>query len=195
MASVNLLKMVVNLVKGAWRRLYLPRGEFVRTGLSQGYHDTDEVFLSTSFSLLVDFVDCEVASLLNDGTETKKAGEEALLAMIEEASKWQSDERENWVEMYELYVWWTKVRPYRADPLSTADFERCERLLMKHHSSILSVCDTGSTKKITRPAISAEDRAIIQEEFDRADSLYRAYCSEDTEMLMRLVKIRSFMWT
>jgi hypothetical protein len=154
------------LIKNTLRKVFYSKSQFVRTGLPPGFHDKDEVILHVCFSLLVDFVDVEVASILNiNDCGEKFTGIKAINYLIEESSQSDSNESETWRAIKELYVWWTSIRPARTDPLTKVD-----------------------------PKLRAYSLEDWQQAVSILQSQYRAYDLEDDEMLHRLVKVRSFLW-
>ncbi len=91
----------------------------------------------------------------------------------EKVNNSENPNREAWKEVLELYIWWTKKRPARKDPWQ---FECSER-----PSSFL---DWQSEKY-------PEYSKCLHEAGEMEDQYYQ----EDTEMLIRLAKVRGVLWT
>mgnify|MGYP001602085484 CR=1 FL=1 len=153
----------------------------VDTCLSPGYYDKDKLILHACFSLLVDFVEGELAwiKLISHQEERNKvpwymtleryrdkhARQLALQYLIYWDQYTPDDNHEQQEidihkaedkEIRELYLWWMDIRPKRVDPFG-----------------------------------------VIKEEYspDNAMDLDEAYNQEDEDMLIRLMKIRLHMWT
>ena len=85
-------------------------------------------------------------------------------------------------EQYELYKWWTEIRPSRIDPFDASGWsDYCD-----------SKRDRGIGLLETDPL---EDRAKVREMLDKNQEIEAAYDAEDEEMLIRLIKIRDSLWT
>jgi hypothetical protein len=87
-------------------------------------------------------------------------------------------------EIFELYNWWTVVRPARPDAYDASGWSAiCERRREKYGSSL----DWDSD--------SEEERAEVRKSLDLSNKLEEEYEQEDEDMLIRLVKIRRSLWT
>jgi hypothetical protein len=85
-------------------------------------------------------------------------------------------------EQYELYRWWTEIRPSRIDAYNVSGWsDYCD-----------SKRDRGIGLLETDPM---EDRAKVREMLDKSNEIEAAYDAEDEEMLIRLIKIRNSLWT
>lgn len=89
-------------------------------------------------------------------------------------------------ELKELYVWWTETYRNRPDPYDASGWsDYCEAMRIKYPGSFMSSLNTKDP---------AERRAS-----DKASKLLHkieaAYEKEDTEMMIRLIKIRDALWT
>ncbi len=83
-------------------------------------------------------------------------------------------------EIYELYVWWTEVRPKRPDPYEVSGWSAyCERRRSSDPDHWLS----SNNGEDTAPMLK-----II-------DDLEQQYEQEDEDMMIRLIKIRRALWT
>ncbi len=94
-------------------------------------------------------------------------------------------------EQYELYTWWKDVRPNRPDPHDASGWtEICE--------SRTNECETTDRKRGWMRSFA--DRSEAEREESRAailrsNEIEQQYDDEDTQQLIRLIKIRKSMWT
>lgn len=87
-------------------------------------------------------------------------------------------------EIKELYLWWTEVYPNRPDPYDSSGYsEVCEKIRLANDGELFM--DTKDPK--------------LKKQKDRAHKLLykieQQYEKEDTEMLIRLIKVRHSLWT
>jgi hypothetical protein len=96
-------------------------------------------------------------------------------------------------EMLELYTWWTEVYPNRKDPIELSGWsDWCDRRRNKikqeepdaDEFAILDSSDEDENEQ-------AETRRIL----DLCNTIEKQQEDEDTEMLIRLIRIRNHMWT
>ena len=88
-------------------------------------------------------------------------------------------------EIKELYTWWTVTYRNRPDPHEASGWsEYCENLRIKFGTNWI-----GRSNKDTASKISG-DKAL-----KLLDKIEKAYDKEDTEMMIRLIKIRDSLWT
>lgn len=89
-------------------------------------------------------------------------------------------------EVAKLYDWWKNVRPHRADPYAVSGWtDMCNQRRNE---------DTQDDDWFLRdrtPEQEAQSRAAL----DKIDELERQYDEQDTEMMVRLIKIRQYLWT
>lgn len=92
-------------------------------------------------------------------------------------------------EIIELYNWWTEIRPNRADPHDVSGWTAwCERRRSKVESNdVLFFLDTSDE--------TPEERKESARILAQCHEIEKAYADEDTEMLIRLIKIRDHLWT
>jgi hypothetical protein len=179
----------------------------IRTGLKPGYYEIDTRMLHCNFSLLVSYVELQLAGmcyLFSDEYEKERWkwnipfyshfvkvdpiwGVTSLYRRIEggkSASAAPSDiaEAEFGKEVLELYTWWTKTRPARH--------------LQKEPLPDYSNQGLGSMA-IFHPAFdeTAADYVAFTAAYKKNEALKEAWEIEDDEMLIRLVKIRKRLWT
>ena len=88
-------------------------------------------------------------------------------------------------EIKELYTWWTVTYRNRPDPYDASGWsEHCDSLRAAHGANWLGASEKSPAGK------KAGDRAL-----KLLDKIERAYEREDTEMMIRLIKIRDGLWT
>ena len=88
-------------------------------------------------------------------------------------------------EIKELYTWWTTVYPNRPDPHDASGWsEYCESLRIKFGTNWIGRSDKDTASK------KAGDKAL-----KLTTKIEAAYDKEDTEMMIRLIKIRDSLWT
>lgn len=85
-------------------------------------------------------------------------------------------------EIVELYRWWTEVYPNRPEPMDASGWS--------------NYCDNQRERGIDfldeDPEADKWDTAKMH---DTMREMEKAYEAEDTEMLIRLIKIRASLWT
>lgn len=161
----------------------------VKTDLEPGYYDKDEIMLHANFSLLVDYVENELAyqmmyseydkipshnkwfsEYFNCSFRSRELGLAALdwginlePFYLEDVDMHES-QRTTSQEIKELYLWWKDVRPNRKDP----------------YSDLKTVEDA---------------KALCSECVMSRFEIEELYHKEDEEMLIRLMKIRRCLWT
>ncbi len=90
------------------------------------------------------------------------------------------------IEILELYNWWKNIRPNRIDPMDESGWS--------------DICDEQRENKIdfldfdydnSNPEYKQRKTAAL----DLANELEAKHEAEDTDMLCRLIKIRSALWT
>lgn len=169
----------------------------VKTDLEPGYYDIDTRILHSNFTLLVDFVEIEKASLqyiFASQERTKKFGSRVNFNNLTKAQKrelglqylnWEIENDEEFFpkqqkvsakEVKELYLWWTEARPSRIDPYDNYEEERD-----KLSGSILNM--DGKNKK------------KMMALYKKIGKLEDQYEKEDETMLIRLMKVRKSLWT
>jgi hypothetical protein len=85
-------------------------------------------------------------------------------------------------EIVELYKWWTEVYPNRPDPMDVTGWsDYCE----DKRSRGIDILEDDPEK----------DRFDTGSMHDKMREMEKAYEAEDTEMLIRLIRIRGSLWT
>jgi hypothetical protein len=90
-------------------------------------------------------------------------------------------------EIKDLYLWWTTVRPNRPDPYEASGWSRyCELKRQEHGETGLSFM-----KDSTDP----DTKALGDSALNKIQEMESVYEAEDTEMMVRLIKVRGSLWT
>jgi hypothetical protein len=90
-------------------------------------------------------------------------------------------------EIKDLYLWWTTVYPNRPDPYEASGWSRyCELKRQEHGKTGLSFM-----KDSTDP----DTKALGDSALNKIQEMESAYEAEDTEMMVRLIKVRGSLWT
>jgi hypothetical protein len=90
-------------------------------------------------------------------------------------------------EIKELYTWWKDVYPNRPDPHDASGWSEYCELKRKEHG------DTGLS--FMRESKNLETRALGDAALKKTSEIEQAYDAEDTEMMIRLIKVRDGLWT
>lgn len=171
-----------------WR--FFEKFHIIDTKLKPEYYDCDHRMLHGMFALLVDFVEIEKAWMQAVFSESYKKPwypfarfrdrERGIKYLEWEMTLTEKDESpeqaKNAKIIKELYLWWVDVRPVRLDPyeLMTEDIFPPDRNLFDR---------IGKT--------TDEQHKI----FERINELEKENDDEDTEMLVKLIKLRGSLWT
>jgi len=186
-------------IKNYIRFRTLAKYHIIDTGLKPNYYDKDTILLHGMFSLLVDFIENEKAHMYiisnnyhNNNlvqfwkkinifrNRYKYKNKIAGLAYLSWEMTLNGSQAESAKEQYELYKWWTEIRPSRLD---SYDAVGLTKWLDKNGRSFgLNV-------------YTAEQQAEKQKLYNMAFALEESEHNEDTEMLIRLIKIRDHLWT
>ena len=87
-------------------------------------------------------------------------------------------------EMKDLYHWWTVQRPKRIDPHDVSGWSNvCEKRRKEDPDQMIFEDKTD------------EDRLETRSTLNRLAEIEEQYENEDTEMLIRLIRIRQSLWT
>jgi hypothetical protein len=90
-------------------------------------------------------------------------------------------------EVLDLYRWWKDVYPNRPDPHDASGWtEYCDRKRQEHGETGLNFF-----KESKNPELRALGDAALK----KTTEIEQAYDDEDTEMLIRLIKVRHGLWT
>jgi hypothetical protein len=195
---VKLFKDIGNYIDNRW----VTKTHALSSNLKKGeYRDLDTRILHCLFDELANHVEVELArkQLWFDGDKTKKSRK---WRSPELGTKYLAEETaliydENWVaaddarfgqptpqaiaaqEILDLYHWWSHTRPARLDPYVATGWDK--------------ICDeawSGETKR-DDPQYQERSRKVLEQ----AIKLEEEEIKEDTEMLIRLIKVRGSLWS
>lgn len=176
---------------------FFDRYHLINTRLPYGYHDTRERVLYGMFSLLVDYVELELAHMATTDSKVRRpwwskgifrfksfrCPEDGIQHLLWEASLTSHDpQAETAREVLDLYFWWTKIRPLRQDPWSISGAET----FYKEHGVKSILSDKNKTP---------EQKKLQAEYAKRSMEIETAFVDEDNMQLERLIKIRTSLWT
>lgn len=199
-----------------WFRYRIVRYHVVDTGLEPGYYDADTILLHSSFNILKDFVEVENA-WMHWCTSTKSTGLPWYARYVPfyvqfffrdrgaglEHLLWESDldretpgkdkieasqgvgQAEAAREIMMLYLWWTDIRPARKEPEYPAELVEFD----KTRDDVLS---WFSDRFINA---HPKEYALFKRHCMEVHDMEEVWGEEDTEMFIRLVKIRNDLWT
>ena len=161
----------------------------VNTGMKPGYVDVTERMLHINFNMLKDFVEIEKAHIWEWSGNSKMEQPGVSYLAWEMGLEWGQDngQAENAREIYELYDWWTNQRPYRIED---------------------NIEDWDAYRKLSEEIYGESDGFFMREDLDTSElkflrktwlnnssTIERNNLMEDERMLIRLMKIRSALWT
>jgi len=177
------------------RNRFITKTHYLNTRLQKGqWHDFDSRILHGLFESLVDFVEIEKAHMRNfSNPPVKLPSRTQGLAYIQ----WEIDLKEESPvqaktaeEIRNLYVWWKDIRPARPDTME-------ESGLSAYYDRYRENSDDGKFDIFA--TLGSEKTPKEQEEYnklsDKSVEIDKMYEDEDDEMIIRLIKIRSNMWT
>ena len=175
-------------------------------------HEMDTRILHGLFETLVDFVEHEKAHMQYIAEQAKKMDENTSVAHIAHATKrtkrtlpnrekglehldWEISLGEESPyqsatakEAKELYLWWKDVRPTRPDPMDESGWsDYCEQTR--------EICGNDFWCMLDHEDDTKEETAARMLIINRSQEIEEKYAQEDTDMLIRLIKIRTGLWT
>lgn len=190
----------------AVRYRVVDRYHVIPTGLDPGYHQIEDRLLHGAFQLLVDHIEVELASIQLRTTEALRAvyrvsvrgvfrrrvrSADAGLAYLAWGAelRYESEEVGEALameseltpqaaacrEMRELYVWWTLTRPARPEPYAASGYEA---LCAASDAARGFMCNGVQRDPDASGAL------------DHMHALEQGYAVENTEMLVRLARVR-----
>lgn len=167
---------------------FIDKSHYIDTKLKRGkFYEIDNKILHGMFELLVDFVEIENAHKYQAfANEPKKNNPEDGIKYLDweislgESSPLQSKTA---AEVKELYLWWTIIRPKRKDVYEESGWDEYDKSL-KNKDELITLNDNSNEKQ----------QEIIKI-MDSINALEEKYKQEETEMLIRLIKIRENLWT
>lgn len=203
------VKWKIDKIKDWVRYRTYARYHIIETELEPGYHETESRMLYSSFSLLKDFVEIQLAwnsywserrenvtfwqkhlpFYIYNGFKSFRSRELGLkhldwAATLDDPSLPPYERSDHQAvaarEIRELYLWWVDTRPNRKlEETGTYSDQGLD---------ILGVLDDDFDRE-------APDYKKYRSAMDRNAELEEKWRIEDTEMLIRLVKIRQQLWT
>ncbi len=195
----NNLQDVVNFPNDVYRNFkhkfhntFISKSHFITTNLKPGeWYDCDTKIREGLFTLLIDFVEQEKADVhryayFNDD-EPKSNREDGIAHLDWEiALDGESPQQaESAKEIKEIYIWLKDIRPNRPEPNDITGWSKHCDAKRKNGSSI-SLLAKEKTKE-------GEDK--VKKILNELRSLEQQYDDEDTEILIRIIKIRKHLWT
>jgi hypothetical protein len=181
------------------------------------WHEYEERLLHSMFDSLVDYVEIEVAwHHVAWGDEKDKyksthrfwwnewrcpeAGVDHLnweaslvcdknMGVDEDSPNYgkPTNQAENAIEILALYTWWKVGRPARPDPYEASGWSAWSKAREEKRGD--------TPRRMFRSGRTKEDRAESSRLFKLVGKIEAEYDKEDTDMMIRLVKIRNGMWT
>ena len=198
-----------NNIRQWFRYRFFDRYHIIDTKLPPDYHEVDTRLMHGMFSLLVDFVEIEKAwmQVVFDNKARynykypwwsikkfksfrhKQAGLDNLKweMTLDSPSTPISDQSPSQAaaarEIWELYHWWTRIRPIRPDPNEISGWGEWIRV--------------NGSRSIFDPSVplTAEQHANRSKMNKMVLDIEDAYDKEDEEMMIRIIKIRRHLWT
>jgi hypothetical protein len=89
-------------------------------------------------------------------------------------------------EIMALYIWWTKIYPTRPDPDDESGFAAYYDAKAEAN---------GGKLRWNYDEKTEEDRKTVKHLLDETNRIEQLYEKEDTEMMIRLIKVRDGLWT
>lgn len=199
---------VIDAIRVYFRNRFVSKSHTLQTRLPKGtYHENDTRLLHGAFELLVDFVEVEKSNMLHWSTDRRDQPwwhNTRLLRWGEYRSRQDGLEYVTWEmklvhqdgvhltnqaiiakEVYELYTWWKDIRPARPDAYEVTGWsdwcDEQDRLTDGKYSQNIFGDDPDPIKT-----------SKLLDEVRRIEAEYE---NEDSQMLIRLVKIRKGLWT
>lgn len=170
---------VYKSIKFYCRNRFIDKTHCLKTGLKPGsFYELDQRILYGLFNELVEFVEIDIAVKQNWYSNKKKYKftkgrcSEAGLDYLKWASRLKSNRRPTDQAVaakttLKLYNWWKCIRPNRPDPYAISGWD-------DYHSS--------NNEKDKKNALNKLGR------------IENKYQQEDEQMLIELIKIRSYLW-
>lgn len=194
---------------------YIDKPHYIDTKLEKGkWHEFDTRLLHGLFEMLVNFVEVEKAHWqhigfhLEDDENKKKhktpSREDGLayldweIGLVYEEDQGVDSELIGQPthqaiaakEIKELYLWWKDIRPNRPDPYDESGWsEHCKQERLDGRGLFEYTEDKRTEEEIE------EDKKRRSEIFDLLRKIEEDQEQEDTDMLIRLIKIRKKCWT
>ncbi len=168
-----------------FRHRFVPRTRFhvVDTGLPYGWYDVDTRILHASFELLCGCIEKErllETTVFDRSTTVEETGEDRTDVEGPKAER----------EIRALYHWWRHLRPIR-DQFDPLDIAEAAGLVRSDHTTVEQPDGTFLWVNDGTEAEQAAYRIKLKEWADWEHGCYE----EDTANLIRLMRVRSYLWT
>jgi hypothetical protein len=191
------------------------RQHVIKTGLKPNYYDFDTRCIHGMFNMLIEFVENDIAwhsAIFYEHKMEKYPWYSKGLFRFKSVPKpefgvahlkWESTldsaslpitERSDYQaekarELLDLYHWWKYIRPQRIDPMILSGWSALvdEREALGDGLSGLNYLSNRNK--------TPEQKKREREAIDRTNKIEAAYDDEDTQQLIRLIKLRKSMWT
>lgn len=198
----------------AWVRARIIRWHMVDTGLEPGYYEVEELMVHSLFNLLKDFVEVEQAWMHYCVTEktpgptwrerwipfyfyfffrNREMGIEHLLwetdldRVTPDRNQAEAEQGGGQAraarEVLELYLWWTDTRPHREDSIYPEELSKLDR----------EEGDSWMSDRFLKT--HPDEYKLFKTYMADKEACEAAWKQEDTEMLIRLIKVRDSLWT
>ena len=139
------------------------------------WHDLDERILHCLYDSLVEFVEQEVG-MESLERQSKFTGKDWGFEETNPEYNEPVPQALYAQETINLYKWWIEDRPQRPDPYEVSGWN--------------NYCDTNSIEQLLSTTTEEGFKLI-----EKSRYIEQLYDNEDTEMLIRLIKIRHYLWT
>lgn len=182
-----------NYVQNRW----IDKTHYLKTGLKPGYYyEFEHRILHALFNELVEYVEIECGHLSLWNTEKKyKLKNGRCIEAVYDYFEWsnnltEKDNEGNTVlseqalqsrELQKLYEWWKTQRPLRKDPSELSGWST-------YYSSLNKEDDLFNNN------LSKEKKEQVKIMLTKLENIEDMYYDEDTDMLIRLIKLRKFLW-
>lgn len=188
------------------RNRYIDKTHFLDTKLERGqWHEFDTRLLHGMFEALVDFVEDEKAAMHRWTSDEKYKLPNAEKGI--EYLEWEmtlGEERPDDPDHYpmpeqaakaketlELYKWWKYTRPERKEPGEAVGlYEWYDAMREKYKED-----DNDGVWNVLGRNYSEEDRVEQHRLYDASNKEETRQFVEDSEMMIRLVRLRGSLWT
>jgi len=172
------------------------RYHVIKTGMEPGYADVSEKMLHVNFNMLKDFIEIEKAYMWTwhekeTNNKSEQPGVSHLLweMGLDNDDSWKGNKTQasNAREQYELYDWWTNQRPYRVDDA----MEEWEA----YHTLKKDIYGDDADNFFRDDLDTPELEKLQKKWLTKSSKIEKHNLKEDESMLIRLIKIRSSLWT
>lgn len=93
------------------------------------------------------------------------------------------------IEIKELYLWWTQERPKRPDPYEASGYAALYNSNARSEDTKYDILESFGRE------LPPEVEKQIEDSLDRLRDLEDREEKEDEEMMIRLIKVRHYLWT